>query len=229
MAKKIQDRRGMLENRSPTIRSLLLGGVAAMLIAALYVFSPELINRIGSAFLIVPDKLGLLQVVQPEEMQTIIFDSPSDEFSFTEAGDYILYTDYRALVSDEGFPIKIQFTVTPLEGQPTVRVRLGSRGLRPYDTYQAGDLPAAFFHISAPGLYQLDHSVLNVTPEVNIVPDYLSGNEGQIWLLYAIQVAIIVIPLWARYYFKNRTLWTGIKQEKNDKRDEMEDFMKNLR
>lgn len=179
----------------PTIRSIIAGISLGLLLLLAFLNLPILFKYSGAILTFLPGKLGLMQVVKPEEVIPVDMSTSPTRITFNKSGMYILYTDdYDLLVINDAVAgsgakpwLKIE-----TEGGVHVGVKLIDRGLAIYDTPLAKGRPVATFDITVTGAHILTHPGRPVI--AYIVPDYTSGHEGWInFLIIAELVALIII------------------------------------
>lgn len=185
------------EAPSPTIRSIVAGIAAAVLLFLAFLNLSTLLKSLGAVLGFIPDKIGIIQVVHPAEV--IDFDvsvSPS-QINFTKSGDYLLYTNnYDLLVINDAV---VEAEADPWltiesENEDSIPVQLISRGMAWYDTIYAKGRPVAAFHIESPGTYIMLHPTRYGT--ASIVPNYTAGRENLVSFIYIAELTIIVWIIW---------------------------------
>jgi hypothetical protein len=177
----------------PRIQNVLIGGIAFVILLALIWNLGGVVKRTGDVFLYIPAQLGLIRRVAPQEI--IRMESPAMIETF-QPGRYMVFGGGwgPALSAANGeILIKIQ-SQTTAEEIKIVRVQ---RGLRPYDTPLAEDRPILEFEIPSTGAYEI---VFTGHPDdldqaIEIVPDYTTGKESVLWVVYIVQIALLVILL----------------------------------
>ena len=180
--------------KQPTIRSIVLG--IALLILLIFAFFkiPDIVKYAGTALMFVPHKLGLIEMVTPEEVIPVpIAENPSS-ITFPSAGQYALYTDnYNLLVVHDAVIaasaaepwIKIQSEELDARVEPIMI----ERGLVWYDTPFARGRPVFTFHVDQPGTYQFAHPAHR--DFMYLVPDRVTGKETLITFWVLVEVALI--------------------------------------
>jgi hypothetical protein len=192
---------------SPTFRSIFGGIALALLLLFAFLNLPVIVKIAGAALAFIPGKIGLMHVVQPEEVMPIDMSSSPSPITFTKSGSYALYTDnYDLLVINDAIVeagskpwLKIE-----AENGGSIQVNLVSRGMAFYDTILAKGRPVATFTIEAPGNYIIIHPTRPTTAD--IVPDYTSGAEGWITFLFIAEVVIFIIII--------RDIWATVRSRR---------------
>lgn len=181
----------------PTIRSILAGISAALLLLLAFLNISTIVKSLGAVLGFIPDKIGLMQVVHPEEVMTMDISTSPSAVNFTKPGDYLLYTDNYDLLVINDAVVEAEsdpWLTIETENEDRVPVHLISRGMAWYDTIHADGRPVAAFHIESPGTYNMLHPTRYGT--ASIVPNYTTGRENSISFIYAAELAIILWILW---------------------------------
>jgi len=192
---------------SPTFRSIF-GGIALALLLLLAFFNlPILVKAVGAVLAFIPGKIGLMHVVQPEEVIPIDMSTSPSPITFTKSDNYAFYTDnYDLLVINDAVVeagSKPWLTIEADNGE-SIQVNLVSRGMAFYDTILAKGRPVAIFTIETPGNYLITHPT---RPTIaSIVPDYTSGAEGWITFLFIAELVIFIIII--------RDIWAAVRSRK---------------
>jgi hypothetical protein len=182
----------------PRIQNVFIGGIAFMVLLALVWNLGIVVKRVGDVFLYIPAQLGLIRRVAPQEI--IRMGSPALVETF-QPGRYMVFGGGwgPSLSTASGeILLKIQ-SQTTAEDIKIVRVQ---RGLRPYDTPLADDRPVLEFEIPSAGAYEI---VFTGHPDdldkaIEIVPDFTTGKESVLWVVYSVQIALLVIILLIVFY-----------------------------
>jgi len=179
---------------SPTFRSIFGGIALALLLLLAFLNLATLVKIVGAGLAFIPGKIGLMHVVQPEEVISIDMSTSPSPITFTKSGNYAFFTDnYDLLVINDAIVeagskpwLKIE-----ADNGKGIQVNLISRGMAFYDTLLAKGRPVAIFTIETPGKYFITHPT---RPTIaNIVPDYTSGVESWITLLFIAELVIFII------------------------------------
>jgi hypothetical protein len=185
------------EAPSPSIRSIVAGIAAAVLLFLAIFNLPLLVKSLGAVLGFLPSKIGLIQVVQPHEVLTVDISRSPSLVNITKPGDYLLYTNnYDLLVINDAVveaESKPWLTIEA-ENEEEIPVHLISRGMAWYDTIHAKGRPVATFHIESPGEYVITHPTRYDT--ASIVPNYTVGHEKWITFIYLAELAIVIFILW---------------------------------
>jgi hypothetical protein len=179
--------------KQPTISSIVLG-IALVIVAFLaFLRLPDVVKFTGAALLYVPAKVGLIEMVMPQDVIPLpLADNPSS-IIIPSPGQYLLYLDnydllviHDAAVARNSKPwIKIQAETLDTE----VEITLIGRGLVWYDTPFAPGRPVVSFKIDQPGVYRVVHPTRSDT--ANIVPDTITGKESLLTFLALAEIALI--------------------------------------
>ena len=179
---------------SPTFRSIFGGIALALLLLLAFLNLATLVKIVGAGLAFIPGKIGLMHVVQPEEVISIDMSTSPSPITFTKSGNYAFFTDnYDLLVINDAIVeagskpwLKIE-----ADNGKGIQVNLISRGMAFYDTLLAKGRPVAIFTIETPGNYFITHPT---RPTIaNIVPDYTSGVESWITFLFIAELVIFII------------------------------------
>lgn len=195
--------------RPPSIRAIVAGVIIFTALLIVLCSLSEVVKLVGSPFLYIPARLGLIQRVTRDQVRALDLASGSTVLDFTPAGRYAVFTiDYDLLVLTDGLLSAHAAPWLRLKSQETgksVAVSFIERGLRPYDTPFARGRPIFTFYIEAPGRYVMTYPARNAT--IFIVPDYTTGKEKTIALAYFLQIAVIGAFLGGLFYPRLRRYW----------------------
>lgn len=179
----------------PALRNIFLGILIFVLIMMGVGHLDAIVKWGGYLLLFLPNRLGLLQLVSPEQVTALDFSSSPHSISFPTSGSYALYTpDLDLLI------ITDQLMEEP-HGQPwlklshqesgeRVAVAFIRRGLMPYDTPFAKGRAIYHFEITWPGDYQL-HNATRPGAVAYIVPDVITGNEARYGITMILEVILL--------------------------------------
>jgi len=179
--------------KPPTVRSILLG-IALLVIAILaFLRMSDVVKYTGAALMFVPAKLGLIEMVEPQQVLRLSLAENPSSVMIPSPGRYALYTDnydllvvHDAVVAGNSTPwIKIQSQ--DLGDQ--VEVTLVERGLAWYDTPFARGRAVVLFEIEQGGLYQFTHP--SRPDSAYIVPDVVTGKESGITLSVLVEIVLV--------------------------------------
>jgi hypothetical protein len=193
--------------RSPTCRSIVLGGIAflALMVGALR--SAEIVKLIGSPLLILPERMHLIDSLHAHDITRIDSDGELEMvLDFMRPGLYAIYTANTSLLlntnarMDEGKLPTVH--VIEANGGNEIPVHYFQRGLRIFDTRFARGRPIVGFQIERPGRYVLLSPSIEAT--IFLVPDYTTGKEGLLTFAYLIQTGIIFTPIAVLFYRQYR-------------------------
>ncbi|MFZ5911331.1 MAG: hypothetical protein ACOYYU_15065 [Chloroflexota bacterium] len=179
--------------KPPTVRSILLG-IALFVIALLaFLRMPDVVKYTGAALMFVPAKLGLIEMVEPQQVLRLPLAENPSSLTIPSPGRYALYTDnydllvvHDAVVEGDLPPwIKVR---SQASGAP-VSILLMERGLAWYDTPFARGRPVVLFEIEQGGVYQFIHPTR--PDSAYIVPDVVTGKEFGITLTVLAEVGLV--------------------------------------
>jgi hypothetical protein len=194
--------------RSPTCRSIALGGIAflALMVGALR--SAEIVKLIGSPLLILPERMHLIDSLHANDITRIDSNGELEMvFDFMRPGLYAIYTANTSLLLntnariDEGKLPTVSMSLKPM-AEMRFSSNTSERGLRIFDTRFARGRPIVGFQIERPGRYVLLSPSIEAT--IFLVPDYTTGKEGLLTLAYLFQAGIIFTPIAVLFYRQYR-------------------------
>ncbi len=194
--------------------------------------SPELLKKIGNTLLFIPEKLGLVQRVSPNEIRPITLRNGVIVQRF-EPGRYMVFTnDTGLLFMVAAIETRMQEPASPGltirsagNSMRDVRVTSVNRGLRPYDTPHAKGRPILRFDISEAGVYEILYDIKGLVAAVSIVPDRTSGNEWLITILSLTQITIVVAPLCAYYACRRKKAIAARQRLQREQRHQGDELM----
>ena len=185
------------EAPSPTIRSIVAGIAAAVLLFLAFFNIPLLVKSVGAVLGFLPSTIGLMQVVRPEEVLTVDISRSPSMINITKPGDYLLYTNNYDLLVINDAVVEAEsepWLTIEAENQEEIPVHLISRGMAWYDTIHAKGRPVATFRIESPGAYLITHPPRYDI--ASIVPNYIVGHEKWITFIYLAELAILIFIIW---------------------------------
>lgn len=215
------------EYRAPTFRSIILGILIFAVLLLIFFLLPDVVKAVGTAFLYFPSRLGLLPWVSSADVAAIhLPDSSTNLLDFRAAGPYVLYTDdydmlviTDALMNSDAPP---WLKVRRVESNEYLEITYVNRGLRPYDNPFARGRPILRFDIPAAGRYEITHPTR--PGMIYILPDATTGRERTIIAAYAVQLAVIAMPIALLVYRHRRKKRARIALWEQEKRKEVEAF-----
>jgi hypothetical protein len=212
----------------PAFRSIILGIIAFLVILMFFCNLSDVAKWMGAAFLFIPDRLGIIEQVKASEIITLTLNSNTSTINFPHAGKYSIYTnDYDLLVISDDLALKkgpSWIVIRSAGSGEVVPVTFVERGLRLYDTPFAKGRPVINFEIKYPGEYNLTHTSRKV--DIYFVPDYTTEREGEILIIYIIQLAVIayilsaVVSRWKRVQDERIADVEKLKHIRQDKIDQ---------
>jgi hypothetical protein len=204
------------------------------------IFSPELLKKMGDTLLFVPEKMGLVQRVRPDEVRSLKLVAGKVIIQRFEPGKYLIYTNDTQLF----LALETRARGTDEEEQPWLTVRSADdslsrhsvmsviRGLRLYDTPQAEGRPILRFDIDKTGDYEIRYGLTRFGAAVSVVPDRASGKEWRIAWLSLIQIAVVLGPFcayFARRWKKAIASRRRLQKEQRHRGEELMDLFRNRR
>ena len=193
-----------LGKSSKPLRSFFIGLLAfgAIFLAAIQL--PNIAKTLGTPFMLWPEFLGVTQRVRTDEIVTVTLGARAVESSaeIPQTGNYLLYTDNYELLNNAVQSGSISwmklFSVASADRIPLTSV---DRGLRPYDTPLARGRPILRFELPRSGSFNFEHPSQGEPVNIYLVPDYLTGREATLSILFLFQLALVIaIPLTIHYY-----------------------------
>jgi len=195
--------------RSPKIYAIILGVLIFTALLMLVCSLSETVKWVGASFLVLPERLNLVEVASRQEVTEIEMSSGSTILDFVRPENYAIYTkDYDLLVVSDSLreisknaanagDVKSWLMVKSISTGEVVPIGFVYRGLMPYDSPLAQGRPVLKFEITNPGSYELKYSSRKAL--MYVVPDYISGKEGLIYFIYLVEIAILLVPVWKIY------------------------------
>lgn len=180
----------------PSFRSIFAGIAAGIILLLAFLNLPVLVKYAGAVLAFIPGKIGLIQVVKPEDVISVDLSTSPTSVNFSKPGNYALYTDnYDLLVINDAIVEAKTEPWVKIEsrGKEMIPVSLVSRGMALYDTIYAKGRPVATFTIGTPGTYLITHPSRFAI--ASIVPNYVGGQENWITFLYIVEIVILVIVI----------------------------------
>jgi hypothetical protein len=179
--------------KQPTFGSILLGIALVILAFIAFLRLSDVVKYAGAALMYVPAKLGLFEMVMPQDIIPLPLANNPSSVTIPSPGQYILYLNnydllaiHDAVVAGNGRPwINIQ----SVDSGSELGVTLIGRGLAWYDTPFASGRPVITFKIDHPGVYRFIHSARPDT--AYLVPDTLTGKESIITFWVLVELALV--------------------------------------
>jgi hypothetical protein len=189
----------------PQYRAIIIAGVIFLIILALFWLLSDTVKFVGAPFLYLPDKLGLVRQVGSTEIQAIDLAFTPATITLAQPGRYLVFTgDYKLLQLNVAIDARSKpwLSMQASNTKRPVTVTHVARGLRPYDTPLTRGRPIFAFEIATPGTYEFRYPTEKAS--IALVPDYTTGNEVTITLVYVFQIAVIGFVLGAVSYRRRR-------------------------
>jgi hypothetical protein len=179
--------------KQPTFGSIVLGISLVVLAFLAFLRLPDVVKFAGSALMYVPAKVGLIDMVSPQDVTPFSLAENPSLVTIDTPGRYILYLSNLDLlvvhdaVVEKGSESWIR--IQPENTQTDLKLTLIERGLTWYDTPFASGRPVVSFRIDQPGRYRIIHPTrLDVA---YLVPDTLTGKEARITFWVLAEIALI--------------------------------------
>ena len=198
-----------LSYRPPSVRAIVVGVFLTLLLCVIGWSLGSVAKLVGSLFLFLPDQLGIVRQVERAEVISFDLTHSPTIVDLPAAGRYAFYiADVDLLtITDQIMETDAApwLAVKALDGGRTLPVTFIRRGMALYDTPFAAGRPVMSFDAPSAGRYEVSH--LARPAVAAIVPDYTSGHETVLLLVYLVQITIVLgVPsLW--YYLRHREQW----------------------
>jgi hypothetical protein len=214
-----------LTYRPTTMRAIVIGVALLGLLCYVTWSLGSMVKVLGAPFLFLPDKLGIIHQVHRAEV--ISFQLSQSPMTVTlAAGRYAVYvadidllTATDLLIEAGGPPWLAVKSLDTGQSQPVSFIR---RGMAFYDTPLAPGRPIMSFAAPAAGRYQLTQAPRPM--KAAIVPDYTSGHETLLLLIYVVQLAVILGVPALLYYRRHRDGWEMANALRAQRRVEADAF-----
>ncbi len=171
--------------------------VLAVAYIARFLSAPvETVKWIGAPLLFLPTALGVLPTVNSNDVRTIGLRAPSPILDIAAPGQYAVYANREDML--------LRANNIAAQATPWISIREAAGGAElPAFNVQSGaqiwhpmavpGRPVVTFALPRAGRYELVYGPQN--GEVYFAPDPVSGREGLITALFAVQIAIVVTAL----------------------------------
>ena len=176
---------------SPKIRSIALGISLAVILLVLLCRLGDIVKVAGTLLLWPPHLLGLVEQVQPDQVQAFDLQQKDNTWQVAQPGRYAVYTasdkllEMSALLEASG---NTWLQVVAADGAP-VQVDPVHRGLGIMDSILIPGRPVYTMVVPDAGRYTLVHP--HPVAEFAIVPDYVSGHEVVIYLVIGLELLAV--------------------------------------
>ena len=183
--------------RSPRLWHVIVGVLAPSFLLCLLMVLLISLKMIGYYFLLIPARLGLVQLAAPSEIWRVDLRTATQvRIVLERPGLYAAYSlDTEILTRadracQDGFApwFHVQLETT---GE-TIPLSCVARGMALYDTPFAAGRPFYTFEVRTPGKYLVQYS--HAQGVLYIVPDYTTGHEAAIVAIYVVEFLILLIP-----------------------------------
>lgn len=197
-----------LTYRPTTVRAIVIGVAVLGLLCYVAWSLGSVVKVLGAPFLFLPDKLGIIRQVHRAEVISFHLNQSPTTVTLA-AGRYAVYVADIDLLTATDLIIEADgppwLAVKSLDtGQPQP-VSFITRGMALYDTPLAPGRPIMSFAAPAAGRYELTQAPRPV--EAALVPDYTSGHETRLLLIYIVQLAVILGVPALLYVRRHREEW----------------------
>jgi hypothetical protein len=177
-----------------------------------FAFPGELVKKTGNVFLVIPDALGIIHRAAPSEITATRLAWGYPVTVSLRSGNYLIFTgDIRMLAMSivlqsnaEIQPINWMTIRKADEGGEEVPLSPVMRGLRPYDSAIADGRPIVRFNIAEKGNYEFFNEMSGSNIRVHLVPDYVTGKEPVLLLLFLAQAALVISPVYGIHLIRTR-------------------------
>ena len=202
----------------PRLRNIGLGILIVAVLVVLVCSASSAVKWAGSAFLVLPRAIGVLESVRGDEIAALPMDSSPTAVTFPRPERYQLYTgdldllEVAASLHSAGSTPWL--TVQRAETGEAIPVSFVGRGLTPYDDPRVPGRPIFAFEIPEAGTYALSHPQRPLI--VSLVPDRTSGKEVLIGASFLAQLGLLAIPaylVFGRPWLERRQSWRRHQQE----------------
>jgi hypothetical protein len=213
--------------RSASFRSIFLGIAIFFLLLVVFLFLPDFIKVIGYPFLWIPDRLNIVAVPDAGDVQKFDLAVDDQTVDFAQPGNYVAYTgDTDLLLTNDSLAEKNSVPWLLLQGPGGAEIspRYVERGLMPFDSPFAKGRPVLTFQIQTPGHYTLTHPHRQAI--ISILPDAVSGQEGWLWTIYIVELALIGFVVWKIAGRRRLKQQARVKEIDGLKRIQGDDFWK---
>ncbi len=197
-----------LTYRPTTVRAIVIGVAVLGLLCYVAWSLGSVVKVLGAPFLFLPDKLGIIRQVHRAEVISFHLNQSPTTVTLA-AGRYAVYVADIDLLTATDLIIEADgppwLAVKSLDtGQPQP-VSFITRGMALYDTPLAPGRPIMSFAAPAAGRYELTQTPRPV--QAALVPDYTSGHETRLLLIYIVQLAVILGVPALLYVRRHREEW----------------------
>ncbi len=188
---------------SPKIRSIVLGICLAVVLLVLLCRLGDLVKIAGTILLWPPRLLGLVQQVQPGQVQVFDLQAKDNTWQVIQPGQYAVYTANDRLLEMSAMLEASGETWLEISGadETSLQVDPVHRGVGIMDSPFAPGRPVYTVAVADAGLYSLVHP--HPAAQMAIVPDYVTGREVVIYLVFALELLVIGGVI-AWFYYRRR-------------------------
>ena len=207
----------------PTYRSILLGVLLAILLFLGLFRIGVVAKAVGAMFMWLPEKLGLIEMVYPEDVIEVDIERSPSRAELPASGPYLVYTKNLDLLTINDAVVESDappwLSVASQDGR-AVSVELIERGLIMFDTPFAPGRPVARFGVSEPGTVDITHP--RRPDKAFLVPDYITGRIELLTMLTIIQLGLFGYPLYSRAFRRSKALRDEIRAKQLANRQRVE-------
>lgn len=179
--------------RQPTYRAVLFGTAALVVLLLCLCSVSQIVKLAGAALFFIPEQLGILGQVKPEDVRKLDMSTSPTLFEFTQAGRYAVYTDSADLleITDQLEKARAApwLSIRSQATGESVPVQFVQRGVTILDSPHVNGRPVFTFEIKEAGNYLVTHPTRRVA--LSIVPDHVTGSEVRIGLVLGAEIAIV--------------------------------------
>jgi len=181
----------------PRLRDIGLALLISLIALIVLLQLGDVVKLAGAALYWLPAQLGLVEQAQPADVWRHDLQTLPEGLDFSAAGRYAIYTaDYDLLMMSMTMRETRDASWMVLTEAATGRrapLQWIDRGMRIYDSHLAPGRPVFSVEIARPGIYTL--KAPHRPAEIAIVRDYVTGNEGRIAAVFALEIALLLAPL----------------------------------
>jgi len=180
--------------KPPTCLSIGLGISLFILSLLAFFHIPDIVKSTGTALMFVPAKLGIIDMVMPQDVVPQSIEHNPSTITISKPGHYLFYTNnYDLLVVNDAIAssdAKPWLNMQSAESGTKVEITMIERGLSIFDTPFARGRPVLMFTIIEPGTYQMRHPT-RPGDYLYLVPDVTTGKETLITFVIVVEVALV--------------------------------------
>ena len=202
--------------KRPTCLSIGLGISLFILVLLAFFRIPDIVKYTGAALMFMPAKLGIIDMVMPQDVVPISIERSPSTLTISKPGRYAFFTGNLdiLMINDAiaGTDNKPWLNMQAVETETKVEMTMVERGLSFFDTPFAQGRPVLLFAIVEPGAYRMFHPT-RPGDYLYLVPDVTTGKES--FLVFVI-FAEIVLVVGAVFFVFRRRIATGRQRRREE-------------